>query len=115
MTGHGKSASPIRGSRRKFALVMDLVQGSLCTSGGYGTKFEATGKYHHLFDTATGASSGHYIATSVFAPSAMVADALSTALYVTPPARGRDLLASYQDATALVTLPDGVIQHLPGA
>ena len=99
----------------KFALVMDLVQGSLCTSGGYGTKFEATGKYHHLFDTATGGSSGHYIATSVFAPSAMVADALSTALYVTPPARGRDLLAGYQDATALVTLPNGVIQRLPSA
>jgi FAD:protein FMN transferase len=99
----------------KFALVMDLVQGSLCTSGGYGTKFEATGKYHHLFDTSTGGSSGHYIATSVFAPSAMVADALSTALYVTPPGRGRTLLASYRDATALVTLPEGVIQHLPGA
>jgi thiamine biosynthesis lipoprotein len=99
----------------KFALVMDLLQGSLCTSGGYGTKFEATGKYHHLFNTATGASAGHYIATSVFAPSAMVADALSTALYVTPPVRGRDLLASYRDATALVTLPDGMIQHLPSA
>ncbi len=99
----------------KFALVMDLVQGSLCTSGGYGTKFEATGKYHHLFDTATGVSSGHYIATSVFAASAMVADALSTALYVTPAARGRDLLAGYQDAAALVTLPNGVIQRLPSA
>jgi thiamine biosynthesis lipoprotein len=97
----------------KFALVMDLLQGSLCTSGGYGTKFEATGKYHHLFDTATGASSGHYIATSIFAPSAMTADALSTALYVTPPRRGRELLANYRDVTALVTLPDGVIQHLP--
>ena len=45
----------------------------------------------------------------------MVADALSTALYVTPPARGRDLLAAYRDATALVTLPNGVIQHLSGA
>jgi thiamine biosynthesis lipoprotein len=100
---------------KKTALVMDLVQGSLCTSGGYGTKFEVTGKYHHLFDTSTGGSSGHYIATSVFAPSAMVADALSTALYVTPPARGRDVLAGYQDATALVTLPDGVIQHLSAA
>jgi thiamine biosynthesis lipoprotein len=99
----------------KFARVIDLVLGSLCTSGGYGTKFEATGRYHHLFDTATGASSGHYIATSVFAPSALVADALSTALYVTPPARGRDLLAGYRDATALVTLPDGVIQRLSGA
>jgi thiamine biosynthesis lipoprotein len=99
----------------KSALIIDLVQGSLCTSGGYGTKFEATGKYHHLFDTATGASSGHYLATSIFAPSAMVADALSTALYVTPPARGRDLLAAHPDATALVTLPDGEIQRFHAA
>ena len=97
----------------KFALVLDLLQGSLCTSGGYGTKFEATGKYHHLFDTVTGASACHYIGVSVFAPSAMVADALSTALYVTPPGRGQELLASYPGVTALVTLPDGVIQHLP--
>jgi FAD:protein FMN transferase len=99
----------------KSALVMDVVQGSLCTSGGYGTKFEATGKYHHLFDTTTGASSGHYIATSIFAPSAMVADALSTALYVTPPERGRALLAAYRDASALVTFPDGQTQRLRGA
>jgi FAD:protein FMN transferase len=97
----------------KFVRVMDLFQGSLCTSGGYGTKFEASGKYHHLFNTATGASAGHYIATSVFAPSAMVADALSTALYVTPPRYSRELLANYRDVTALATLPDGVIQHLP--
>ena len=69
----------------QFARVLDLLSGSVCTSGGYGTKFEASGKYHHLFNTATGASAGHYIGVSVFAPSAMVADALSTALYVTPP------------------------------
>lgn len=98
----------------KFALVLDLSQGSLCTSGGYGTKFEPSGKYHHLFDTATGASAGHYIGVSVFAPSAMVADALSTALYVTPPGRSRELLADRPGATALVTLPDGLIRHLPG-
>ena len=97
----------------KFALVLDLLQGSLCTSGGYGTKFEPSGKYHHLFETATGASAGHYIGVSVFAPSAMVADALSTALYVTPPPRGRELLANYPGVTALATLPNGVIQHLP--
>jgi thiamine biosynthesis lipoprotein len=96
----------------KFALVLDLPQGSLCTSGGYGTKFEPSGRYHHLFDTATGASAGHCIAVSVFAPSAMVADALSTALYVTPPRLGRELLAHYPGVTALMTLPDGVIEHL---
>jgi FAD:protein FMN transferase len=96
----------------KFARVLDLLQGSVCTSGGYGTKFESSGKYHHLFNTATGASAGHFIGVSVFAPSAMVADALSTALYVTPPGRGVELLADYPGATALVTLPDGVIQRI---
>jgi thiamine biosynthesis lipoprotein len=98
----------------KFALVLDLLPGSLCTSGGYGTKFEASGKYHHLFDTATGVSAGHYIGVSVFAPSAMVADSLSTALYVTPPRLGREMLANYPGVTALATLPDGTIQRLPG-
>jgi thiamine biosynthesis lipoprotein len=104
-------ADPRRPERS--ARVLDLLQGSVCTSGGYGTKFEASGKYHHLFNTATGASAGHYIGVSVFAPSAMVADALSTALYVTPPRRGVELLADYPGVTALVTLPDGVIRRMP--
>jgi len=98
----------------KFAVVLDLLQGSLCTSGGYGTKFEASGQYHHLFDTATGTSANRYISASVFAQSAMVADALSTALYVTPPWRSRELLANYPGATARMTFPGGEIQRLPG-
>ena len=113
MTGPGKSASPTRGIPRSSLSFWIFCKGLVCTSGGYGTKFEPSGKYHHLFNTATGASAGHYIGVSVFAPSAMVADALSTALYVTPPSRGRELLADYPGVTALVTLPNGVIQHLP--
>lgn len=96
------------------AVALELADGSLCTSGGYGTKFEATGRYHHLFDPTTGASASHYIATSVFAPSAQVADALSTMLYVTPPERGRRVLANFQGVTALVTLPNGTMQQIAG-
>ena len=95
-----------------LATTLDLRDSSLCTSGGYGTKFEPSGKFHHLFDTATGASARHYVAVSVFAPSAMIADALSTALYVTPPERGLKTLASYEGVSALVTLPDGTARHL---
>jgi len=91
----------------RFARVLDLGDGALCISGGYGTRFEPTGRFHHLFDTATGASAGHYIGVSVFAPSAMIADALSTALYVAPPASGARILADYPGASALLTLPDG--------
>jgi thiamine biosynthesis lipoprotein len=95
------------------AVGLDLCDRSVCTSGGYGTKFEATGRFHHLFDPVTGTSAHHYIAVSVFATSAMVADALSTALYVTPPERGSTLLASFPGVSALATMPDGIVQRLP--
>jgi thiamine biosynthesis lipoprotein len=96
-----------------IAVSLDLCDRSVCTSGGYGTKFEPTGRFHHLFDPSTGASAHHYIAVSVFAASATVADALSTALYVSPPECGATLLASFPGVSALVTLPDGSVQHFP--
>ncbi|MBV9252074.1 MAG: FAD:protein FMN transferase [Acetobacteraceae bacterium] len=96
------------------AITADLLDCSLCTSGGYGTRFEPSGKYHHLFVPGTGQSASHYIAVSVFSQRAMVADALSTALYVAPPDRSRELLAGYPGASALVTRPDGTMERLPG-
>lgn len=94
------------------AATLDLEDRALCTSGGYGTKFEASGRYHHLFDPATGASANRYIAVSVLAPRARIADALSTALYVTPPERGPALVASFPATSARLTLPDGSIVQL---
>lgn len=98
----------------QFVRTLDLTDCSVCTSGGYGTKFEVSGRFHHLFEPATGASANHFIAVSAFAPSAMLADGLSTALYVTPPDRGAQLLAHFPRVTALVTLPDGKINQFVG-
>jgi FAD:protein FMN transferase len=98
----------------RVAVTLDLADRCISTSGGYGTKFEATGRFHHLFDPTTGTSARHYIAVSVVAPSTMVADALSTALYVTPPERGNRLLAAFPDAIALATRPDGLRHRLAG-
>ena len=95
-----------------FAMTMDISDTALCTSGGYGTAFERTGRYHHLFDPTTGASANHYIGVSVLAPTAMVADALSTALYVTRAERTVRLLASFPAASALITWPDGKMRRL---
>jgi thiamine biosynthesis lipoprotein len=105
-------ADPLAPSRVAFTL--DLADRCISTSGGYGTKFETSGRHHHLFDPTTGASAGHYIAVSVVAGSTMVADALSTALYVTPPERAGRLLAAFPDATVLVTRPDGSPHELRG-
>jgi FAD:protein FMN transferase len=99
----------------KVGIALDLCDRSVCTSGGYGTKFEATGRFHHLFDPLTGTSAHGYLAVSVFAANAMIADALSTTLYVSPPQRGAAVLASFPGVSALATLPDGSVQHLPAA
>jgi FAD:protein FMN transferase len=105
-------ADPLAPSQ--VAVTLDLADRCISTSGGYGTRFEATGRHHHLFDPTTGTSARHYIAVSVVAASTMVADALSTALYVTPPERGERLLAAFPDAVVLATLPDGSRHRLAG-
>ena len=55
---------------------------AVASSGGYGTKFNEN--YHHLFDTQTGTSANHISSVTIKAPNAMLADALSTAVYVMP-------------------------------
>lgn len=97
-----------------FALTLDLCDGAICTSGGYGTRFEPTGRFHHLFDPATGASANHTIAASVLATSATTADALSTALYVMSPDLRSGLLAQFPGASALITRPDGAAFRVSG-
>jgi len=97
-----------------FAVTLDLCDGALCTSGGYGTTFEPTGRFHHLFDPATGASAGHAIAASVFAASATTADALSTTLYVMSPDLRPGLLAHFPGVSALITSPDGTALRVSG-
>jgi FAD:protein FMN transferase len=98
----------------QLAITLELADRCISTSGGYGTKFEATGRHHHLFDPKTGTSASHYIAVTVLAASTMVADALSTALYVTPPEHAGRMLAAFLGAEVLVTRPDGSRHQLPG-
>ncbi len=92
-----------------FARRLDLQETALCTSGGYGTIFEPSGRHHHLFDPRSGRSASHFIAVSVLAPSATIADAMSTAVYVTPPERTSSLVAAFPGARALITHPDGSV------
>jgi thiamine biosynthesis lipoprotein len=88
---------------RRVAVTLELADRCISTSGGYGTRFEATGRFHHLFDPTTGRSASHYIAVSVVAASTMVADALSTSLYVTPPERAERVLAAFPETAVLAT------------
>jgi len=53
---------------------------AIASSGGYGTRFDES--HHHLFDVGTGTSANYLNSVTIKASNAMLADALSTAVFV---------------------------------
>lgn len=73
----------------------------LATSGDYETRFSEDFIHHHLIDPRTGASPTELSSVSVVAPSAMEADALSTAVFLMGLQSGKDLIESMPNVDAL--------------
>jgi thiamine biosynthesis lipoprotein len=96
------SANPNRTDR-----TIDLTDMSVATSGGYGTEFDTAGRFHHLFNPVMGTSALQHLGVSVITPRATVADALSTAIYVSPTDRADAIARKAGNVTALLTLADG--------
>ena len=74
--------------------MVELADSAMAVSGGYGTTFEPSGRYHHIFDPATGDSARALIDAAVIGPRATVANGLSTALCVAGEARAAAMLAA---------------------
>ena len=90
-----------------FASVVRLDGRALSTSGDYATSFSADRRHHHILDPRTGLSPAAFSSVSVLAPTAMEADALSTALFVLGPVRGPELIGAAPGVDALFILKDG--------
>jgi thiamine biosynthesis lipoprotein len=88
-------------------MTLPLRDRAIATSGGYGTRFDASGRHHHLFDPRTGESAQHYRSVSVIAPDATTADALSTGLCALPPAAARAAVDACPGASAIFIAADG--------
>ena len=58
---------------------IQLVNKAVATSGGYGTIFDNSAKFHHVFDPKSGYSANRHKAISIVSDHAWIADALSTA------------------------------------
>lgn len=85
---------------------------AIATSGGYGTEFDASGRFNHIFDPATGLCANRYLSVSVIAPTATCADALSTALSVMSIDRASSVLADAGATQAHFLLADGRVIDL---
>lgn len=102
---------PFDGSR--LSETVEIADRAMATSGGYGTGFDAAGRFTHLFDPATGHSARQWAAVTVTAPDATTADALSTALSVLPFERAAAVVAGFPGVAARFTRPDGGVVRLP--
>jgi thiamine biosynthesis lipoprotein len=90
-----------------FAALAKLEGRCLATSGDYATKFSADARYNHIFDPRSGQSPDELASVSIAAPTAMQADALSTACFVLGPARASKLIESLDGVDALFILKTG--------
>ena len=92
---------------RGIARVVELEDMALAVSGGYGTTFEPTGRFHHIFDPQTGASANKLTDAAVIGTRATVANALATAICVAGEERAVALLAASPGTRAILTRTDG--------
>ena len=90
-----------------IADVIEMDGGAVATSGGYGNEFDASGKYHHLFDPRSGRSSALYASVTVRAKDATTADALSTAFSSMTEIAIEETLKQFPTVEVRLTYNDG--------
>lgn len=90
---------------RRWAEVQ-LRDRALGTSGGTFQFFRHQGKrYVHILDPRTGRPADGVLSVTVIAPSAALADALSTAFFVLGPEKARELCERRPEVAAVITTP----------
>jgi FAD:protein FMN transferase len=87
--------------------VIELNDMALAVSGGYGTTFEPTGHFHHIFDPQTGASANKLADAAVIGPRATAANALAVAICVVGEERAQAFLEACPGTRAIITRSDG--------
>jgi FAD:protein FMN transferase len=117
--GHGKSEDAwrigIRDPRDHVHIkrVIALSERAVSTSGDYEQYFMHEGKrYGHILDPRSGYPVEHTVAVTVIAPSGLMADGLSTGLFVLGAEKGAALVARMQDVEAVMyTYRNGTIKE----
>ncbi|MBC7951267.1 MAG: FAD:protein FMN transferase [Rhodospirillaceae bacterium] len=88
---------------------LDLAQGAMASSEALSSSFPGYGKYGHLIEPFSGEPALAVPSVTVWASSAMRADALSTAIAVAGPARAAAILAAGGAARGMLVAEDGTI------
>lgn len=92
-----------------------LNNASVVTSGDYQRFYIVDGKpYHHLIDPETLMPGEHYRAVTVVVEDSGIADALSTAIFLTPFEESKKLAESIEGLEVLWVMKDGTVEVTDG-
>ncbi len=99
----------------QVAISVPLKDEAISTSGDYERYFEEGDKrYHHIIQPSTGTPAGGVHSATVFGPDAVMADALSTSVFVMGVDQGLRLIATLPDYESIVIDDQGRIFYSDG-
>lgn len=91
----------------EFPDVIQLTASAVATSGSYERSFDSGRGYHHIVDAVTGRSPAHCSSVSVVAPTALLADALATSVFVMGPRNGVAFIDTLSGCACLILDREG--------
>ena len=98
----------IRNPEGGIFTTVNVTGKSVVTSGVYERGREIDGTlYHHIISPKTLYPASHFASVTVISDDSALADALSTALFISPLDEGLKILKNYPDISALWIYPDG--------
>ncbi|MCA9519721.1 MAG: FAD:protein FMN transferase [Myxococcales bacterium] len=100
--------------RGNYPDVIRLDHGAVATSGSYEVFFDANERLHHLIDPHTGRPANRQRSVTTIAPTVMLADALSTAVFVASSRERRAILRRHRSADLLLIGADGSLVATAG-
>ncbi|MBR3108148.1 MAG: FAD:protein FMN transferase [Clostridia bacterium] len=102
-------------SQNKPLDILDVHDKTVVTSGDYWRYYTVDGqRYHHIIDPETLMPSLKMVSVTILCESSILADFLSTALFVLPYEEGRAVADGLNGVEVMWVLPDGSIQATDG-
>jgi thiamine biosynthesis lipoprotein len=102
-------ADPRGPGGRSFATV-DLSDGTFSTSGDYARSFVKDGiRYHHILDPATGQPARGCRSVTIVADSPLLADGLSTGVFILGPVEGMALIERLPDVEGVIVTAENKV------
>lgn len=99
-----------RSEKGAYFAVLPLADHAFSTAGDYERSYIVGGKrYHHIIDPRTGYPATACRSVTIWAKSALLADALDDAVFILGPAKGLKLIESLDDVGAVIVDKDNNI------